>query len=411
MTCHQDKLHHEKSWPANITVLELYVHGLEHVPINSEILELASTAFPHSCLSFRGEKSHLNGIQDFIDGRLRQSIEFELVEIPSRKARPLIRLIYLLKNSIRLIKCLMNQPGIIVVACATSSELNYFSILSILRMIRSPILAVLHSSANEVTGYRSRNPLTRKLQMRSSLEQFCRLGNSCIVLEKSICANLVKELPSLKHRIFTLPHPVAAPVNVECTENDTARSPVFFGFLGVSSKDKGFDRFCEAAKDVKLKYPGKALFHTIGKLATDSGDIDTSFLDLKPLENFLDRAQYEEQLKRLDYCIFPYKADSYRLTASGAILDAVAWLKPVICSKTALTESLFKEYGDIGYMYDLNSSLTDTLLEVILEQNERRYAQQVDNLKRFRDSRQIASLTEVFFEIVEAQKPERSGGM
>ena len=40
------------------------------------------------------------------------------------------------------------------------------------------------------------------------------------------------------------------------------------------------------------------------------------------------------------------------LSASGALLDAITWLKPIIANRIPFVANLFERYGDIGYLCD-----------------------------------------------------------
>lgn len=63
----------------------------------------------------------------------------------------------------------------------------------------------------------------------------------------------------------------------------------------------------------------------------------------------------------LDYILLLYPADTYRLIASGAVLDCIRFRKPVLALATEYFRYLFDKFGRFGYLADSVDELTELL--------------------------------------------------
>jgi hypothetical protein len=80
------------------------------------------------------------------------------------------------------------------------------------------------------------------------------------------------------------------------------------------------------------------------------------------------------------------------LSASGALLDAITWLKPVIAKRLPIVEALFRRFGDIGYLCDDESAMHDSLETAVTALDAARYRRQAEAMRMVWDSRSPAAL-------------------
>ena len=66
----------------------------------------------------------------------------------------------------------------------------------------------------------------------------------------------------------------------------------------------------------------------------------------------LSKKELEDRASMLDFILFLYPKDSYRLIASGAILEAISLKKPILALRNDYFNYLFKKFGDFGYLTD-----------------------------------------------------------
>jgi hypothetical protein len=109
----------------------------------------------------------------------------------------------------------------------------------------------------------------------------------------------------------------------------------------------------------------------------------------------------------VDYAVFFYPADSYRLTASGAFFDALAFAKPLIAIRNPFFEHYFSRFGDIGYLCDDYAEVKKMVSDILMHGSGGRYERQIKNLLRCRKSLSLEKIGETLAEIIGPQKGER----
>jgi hypothetical protein len=173
--------------------------------------------------------------------------------------------------------------------------------------------------------------------------------------------------------------------------------PTRFGFLGLADRSKGFPTFVELANG---KHEKQAEFHAIGRLPENgSAPKGAEVLATKPGRMRLTRIEFIRSIMRLHYIVLPHQPASYTLTASGVLLDAMAWEKPVIARKIPIFEAMFERYGDIGYLFSDDSELKAIVEQILRTADKSRYRTQVLNLQSARKSRAPETLAETYRDI------------
>lgn len=81
------------------------------------------------------------------------------------------------------------------------------------------------------------------------------------------------------------------------------------------------------------------------------------FTMLNDSGKLLDFTDYNNNIQSMDWLLFLYDKNSYRLTASGAILEAIWNGKPIIALKNAYFEYLFNKFGEMGYLCNSEDDL------------------------------------------------------
>jgi hypothetical protein len=111
-------------------------------------------------------------------------------------------------------------------------------------------------------------------------------------------------------------------------------------------------------------------------------------LDSLVTDQQLPRDVFRQRLGSLHFVFLPYRSSGYYdLSASGALLDAVTWLKPVMTTNVPLTRALFHRYGDVGYLCDDITQMGCAIEEAISQLDDAYYQQMRHRLKMARDTR------------------------
>lgn len=147
--------------------------------------------------------------------------------------------------------------------------------------------------------------------------RFCVLGNSIL---RNLRPYLSKENAPL---FFAIDHPAffdetAAPAS----PHDTLR----IGTVGQLTPAKGLGRLLELARRIPVP------LNVVGRIYgfDDHAAHPNVRFVAGPENGFLPRDLFEREAAALDYILFAYDPEGYRLTASGAVFDALNLGKPVI---------------------------------------------------------------------------------
>ena len=176
------------------------------------------------------------------------------------------------------------------------------------------------------------------------------------VLGDSILSNLKKIIPE---NIYTSFHSIDHPYffKREIKEEERESNSIKIGTVGVFSKQKGGDDFYNICKSINNP---NIEFSITGRIFYDVKKLTALQIDLPPNKgkSMLSKKELEDRASMLDFILFLYPKDSYRLIASGAILEAISLKKPILALRNDYFNYLFKKFGDFGY-------LTDSIEELI----------------------------------------------
>lgn len=275
--------------------------------------------------------------------------------------------------------------GHVVVLTALGSTIAAIKLLHAVRRTSMPVQAVLHGYLNEIVGWRSRNPLIRAADLRSVLTHWHDEKLRYVVLEAAIARQLVDILPALGGVVdwVSLPFPSGEPREPQCS----LRLPLRVGFLGLATDSKGFDLFLSVAAELKRNYGDRIEFHAIGRLPIGAPDREYAMLTTPPRRVGHTRKEYIRQVLRLHYVCLPYNGKHYELSASGVMVDAIAFLKPVIAMPTPVLREIFCEKPNIGYLCETPATVTATLMRLVEEMDDDRYQSQIVAMRSLRDER------------------------
>ena len=222
-----------------------------------------------------------------------------------------------------------------------------------------------------------------------------------IVLEEPIRDAVLKELPYLSTRIGVLDHPI--PLDEKHIESNDFYPPIQFGFLGLATEHKGFLKYLTVASEISTRFPGIASFHVIGRSNDQYKYLsfpEMTFLSTKPCTERLSRDKYIQGLKKLHYVCLFCGDRHYEFSASGVMLDSVAWGKPIIAAQLPIFKNLMNRFGDIGYL-SKDDEFSETIGTILRKVDTNRYKRQVLNMHQVKKSRTPDSLAKKYRELVE----------
>jgi glycosyltransferase involved in cell wall biosynthesis len=263
--------------------------------------------------------------------------------------------------------------------------------------------AVLHG-LGDISGKRSKHPVRRLKDMRSAVTLSCSRNIQYIALELDVKEAIINKIPSLKQNLEVIEHPI--PPNEEMLHSIELNLPVKFGFLGRVQEVRGFPVFLNLASEMVKEYQDRVEFHVVGRCTEKNFSYTTDALATKPSSERLERHKFIEMAKKLHFIIFPLSPQFYQLTASGSLMDAVAWEKPIIAGNIPMLTRLFRNYGDIGYIFHDELELYETVKCIIEKCDNRHYELQINNMKKVREGRSANVLGKAYREICAKMPPK-----
>lgn len=148
-------------------------------------------------------------------------------------------------------------------------------------------------------------------------------------------------------RIYWMDHSYIRPENKIDVEHQIVDNRIKIGIPGAITPSRGLK---------ELKYLLANLRNQnicIYALSTCSEMIESDhFIELNRESRLLPFGQYNAYVKSMDVMLLLYNTNSYKLTASGAILEAIWNEKPIVALNNSYFEYLFKKYGDMGILCD-----------------------------------------------------------
>ncbi len=380
-----------------ILICEIMFKGA-HVPFNAGLLATIQAAFPKEDLSFCGAAAQIEELKKHVGQPLAGSIAWsEILPIPPRTGycERFFRELSVIR---RLLRTLPQVSGSrLLFTSAFPSTVLALKAARCFRSKHTPVQMVLHGVSG-VVGKRYRHPIHRFQDMKTALTLLGNNGIQYLVLEESIRDRVLKNLPFLSGKIEAFEHPISPDEGASQTVD--LSEPIRFGFLGLAIQAKGFPLFVKLANEVTEKYERRAEFHVIGHMPEYGTPVNgTKALATKPAGMQMTRANFIRGVKPLHFIVLPHEEAPYALAASGVLLDAIAWEKPVIARKIPIFEAIFEKYGDIGYLFSDDTELRNIVEQLLGARDKSRYHRQVLNLRSLRKSRAPETLAAAYREM------------
>jgi hypothetical protein len=368
-----------------IALCELSFVDGTHAPFNAGLLATIEGAFPKEELVFFGTATHISELKQQLGEPLAGSISWTAVVPPTPGTAYGTRFLSevgIIRSVLRSLS-LEQTPRLILTSAYPSTLLALKAARYRFRKI--PVQVVLHGMSG-VVGRRDRHPIRRLQDTRTALTLFGNRGIQYLVLEEHILNNVLNSTPSLRPYFALLEHPISP--REGGSQNSDLSSPIRFGFLGLALKSKGFPLFAEIAQTITARYEGHAEFHAIGRLPDGAQPVKgLDALATRPAGTQVSRARFLTAVSELHFIVLPHDPVFYSLTASGVLLDAIAFKKPIIARRMPNFQAMFEQHGDIGYLFHDAAELQAVIEQILQETDRARYRQQVLNLSKLRESR------------------------
>jgi len=366
-----------------IIICEPQCVGFEHVEVNTALIAAMRCAFPQEEILFLAEKEHLERVSGMLKDQ-HVKIQSREIGIPPRflsNFRRLPRELLLCKSVFKIAR--NNGANKVLFISITSSTLIAIKVL--LRFFTEiKCVAIPHSLLNTITKRPSlvaETPFWFRFWLSFGNTRRLRY----LVLSPYIKERLSFLLPKIGEYVRSVDHPYF--FDAEKESRDLNRDLIRFGLFGAASRRAGADIFFVMAQEILLSHMrfapefvlvGHIADKSIEGLLEDSGIIESSDLPLS-------REDFETLAKSVDYALFLNRPDAYDLVASGSLMDAFSYVRPIIALKQPLFEYYFKTMGDIGYLCESYDEIKERILSILANKPNERYRVQQCNILNGRE--------------------------
>jgi hypothetical protein len=393
-----------------ILVFEMLWVGTQHAPGNSATIQAIARGFPEQAVRVFADPTHLAELR--VDPALTAcgNVDFAPITLhPAHRGKThrvswgrfrheLATMRQGLAQAPRRENCLL------MLISATPTAIFAASLLARLHPGRVGVQVGLHGNLNDAFGWRPRNPLIRAFNLRSALTARHPRPLRFMVLEQGIRDTLATRLPQAAARTDVLD----LPINVSEVAGQQAPPfvpPIRIGLVGLATAAKGTALFLDVAREMTARFPGRVTFHHVGRLTPEADPAPFAVLAEPSSTEHLPRDQFTARLAALHYVFLPISEGYYNLSASGALLDAMTWAKPVIARALPIVTPHFRRFGDIGYLCDSDAAMRTAVETILTDMDADRYARQVTAMQTLRAARTPTALAGTYRALIGQEYP------
>lgn len=221
------------------------------------------------------------------------------------------------------------------------------------KIFRRKILVTCHGEMNWLRvkeRYSSREKWVRNFFLNEKLTPDRNIHY--LVLGECILHNLRPLLPpAFQSRFLSVDHPY---IGSETSKYSQAvHNKIRIGTIGIPAGNKGIDSVIRlATANQEKKCYEFSLNGYIGHIGDKLESIRKAGIEVPDTSGFLSREELAARIGKLDYALFLYPPEEYELTASGSILDAVNYEKPILSLRNDYFSYLFEKFGAFGVLFD-----------------------------------------------------------
>jgi hypothetical protein len=359
-----------------------------HLHFNSQLIEILSNI---------GSVVEYRGVQNIGSNRLNIRRKKLYVVTGTGRWRIIWRFLFTVMNDIwQLI--VSPHDEIIVYSFDATVSLRLINMIN--KVLGKRIIMFRHgsmemlqtNSSGKGMFYRFENKLTRQFFLNEDLKindnvYFFVLGD---VILKNLSVLLSED--KMKH-FHSIDHPYDFDKNAFIKEREKTPK-LHIGTVGVFNEYKGGRDLLQLVQILKGKGIDNINVSVSGRIEFDISLLEEAGIDLPSNggKNMISVEELKDRVDRLDFILYFYPSHTYRLTASGAIFDAINRKRPIIALRNAYFEYIFNKFGSIGYLVDSVSEMADIIYRISTNTEKR-----VDyDFEQIQNLLSVDNLTKIF---------------
>jgi hypothetical protein len=359
----------------NTIILELNMPGQSHTMVNKAFVN-----------RYSGKKNSINLVcmhEHFValelsDSKNVKHKNFETLnfrEILNKQKSKFRKFLTVFKNLYHLIK--NEQTQNIDILFLSVNEYELVSIFFLQKIFpKANFTAIIHGNLSQIKQKTGRNPYHRFFNYYHAIKRLKHPKIELVVLEHWVRNNLVKEYPELTTNVVVWPHPIDQVIQSKKTFDI---KNVKIGIAGILSPSKNIESVIELEKiiseDNKIKDNMSVEYCMY--MPKEHEEKLPKELPIKLQDDWLKNEQIEDFYKNIDFVIWFHGVDKYyQFSASGILLDAIKFGKPLIALSCEALTSVEKEFGQVS----LNAETPKKVAQLLTTLTKTSYAQLKANL-------------------------------
>lgn len=380
-----------------IIISEVSHVGEVHFQVNSCFVEMVSNAYPLREVFFIAEKNHANAVKSNLQFSDIPNLEYLPYEgfYNEEKFKWRSRIIGECKQILKIFKAgKLRKNEVFIWTCLFPTGHLFLNILMLFKRNTKHII-ILHGELEflKIKGKRKSEillGLILKLAFFLSSKQ-----TKYIVLGDNIRKSLINLVSNTTlNKIFYILHPYNFFVNKENIVKKENDNVLTIGTIGTQMLSKNSNYIYQLGEYFKTDIiDNKINLLTIGKVLPELYNYQNGLIKNLYSDSFVSQQNFELEISKLDFIIFFYDNNSYKLCASGAIFEAIRLEVPIISIKNDFFVWLFESFGALGFLCeDLGE-----IKEVISKLNNDDYKEKIEmfknNIRQFKIDNNLKNLS------------------
>lgn len=345
---------------SNVFYIDTYSQKSSHEMFNASLLLMCAMIFEK--VDCRIGRSSYQNYLEIIGKQPPENTHYKKVWIIEGNGRFSSLMRYLL-SAILNIKYLIFSPKDVIIVFPYNNLFSLRLINFINKYYKRNILIFCHGEMDELVTNTGKGGFLHRILTKLSHDFFLNPQNKISqglyfsvlgdILKENIGAIICNE-KSIK--FISIDHPYLFK-SIEVHKRDSVKLKL--ATVGVLNKIKGFYSFVEFVNKMNVHLRKSLDISVIGAIYEDATLLKDLNIELTSENNaLLSREEFNYRIKQLDYILFFYPRESYRITASGAIFDAICYEKPILALKNDYFEYVFKKFGSFGFLFeDINEMI------------------------------------------------------
>ena len=360
--------------------------GIYHTTLNSALAKSLNRAFDGYQLVVCGERKHIDICRKKINtpGVLFQQFYFPKVSFANLFFRDFLACLLSIRYMIK-----AERKDVLIFSYAL--PITHYTVVLFNWFLRRNIKIMLHC---EMESFVAGSSLGYSRYLYKVQKPLFHLRNNIqyILLGESIYVNIHSLFPD-REKVVVIDHPYDYKEERPGPGHRNGADPYNFGIIGRGNKSKNGELIFDLARDTKrLVEKGDISFQIIGE--TDESILACASDLVSYYRSPLDEPEFTRMIGALDYALFFWGARSYKATASGSLLDAVNFLKPLISLNNDYIKYYFERFGNIGFLCNSIEEMGEKIASIVRDPRafDAIYDEQVGNLRKMKADMSLASI-------------------